>query len=99
MYILLNYTNNNSGTGGIYDLSDSINNMGYMLGNVTQMFYNISDSLTKIDIADIKINYGIIIIVLLVYIFMLIIAVVLYNRHHIYNKFSNKIHANIENDI
>ena len=63
------------------------------------MFYNISDSLTKIDITDIKINYEIIITALLIYIFMLIIPVILYNRHHLYNKFSNKIHPNIENDI
>ena len=99
MYILLNYTNNNSGTGGIYDLSDSINDIGYMLGNVTQMFYNISKSLTKTDITDIKINYGIIIIALLVYIFILFIAVILYNRNYLYNKFSNRIHADIVNDI
>ena len=98
---MFNYTNN-SVTSGIDDLSDSINDMEYMIGNVTQMFYNISDYLTKIDITDIKdikINYGIIMIILFIYILMLIIATVLYNRHHIYNKFSNRIHPNIEDDI
>ena len=50
---MFNYTNN-SVTSGIDDLSDSINDMEYMIGNVTQMFYNISDYLTKIDITDIK---------------------------------------------
>ena len=95
---MLNYTNN-SVTGGIDELSDSINDMEYMIGNVTQIIYNISDYLTKIDITDIKINYGVIIIVLLIFFLMLIMTVILYNRRRLYNKFSNKIHPNIENDI
>lgn len=95
---MFNYTNN-SVTSGIDDLSNSINDMEYMIGNLTQMFYNISDYVSEIDITDIKINYGIIMIALLIFILMLIMIVILYNRHHIYNKFSNRIHPNIENDI
>ena len=68
---MFNYTNN-SVTSGIDDLSNSINDMEYMIGNLTQMFYNISDYVSEIDITDIKINYGIIMIALLIFILMLI---------------------------
>ena len=95
---MFNYTNNNSVTDGIADLSDSINNIGYMLSNVTQMFHNISDSLTKIDITDMKINYDIIATGLLICLFMLFILIILYNRHCLYDKCSNKIHPNNEDD-
>lgn len=89
-------TTNNIDTKPLNDLVNSIYNIKYTIGNLTNTIKNISASVSKYNPNKIKVPYNFIIIGFIVY---TITCLLCYNGNYICKKISNKIYPVIQDSI
>ena len=89
-------TTNNIDTKPLNDLVNSIYNIKYTIGNLTNTIKNISASVSKYNPNKIKVPYNFIIIGFIVY---TITCLLCYNGNYICKKISNTIYPVIQDSI
>ncbi len=88
-------TTNNIDTNPLDTLANSMYNIKYTIGNLTNTIKNISATVSKYNPHEIKVPYNYIILGLIVY---TIIFLLCYKGNYICKKISNKIYPDTSND-